>query len=229
LQWAGAQKKWAGAVSPALPVAIPSVKGTAMSTVSTSVSVEQTLFLERVRPMVEKHARYSFRGLSRGACEEMVSECVAVAWAAFVRLVDRGKNPADFASTIGRYAVRHVKSGRYVDGVESGKDVLSPRARKRHGIKVERLTRGVTSDGDGWQEAVRDNSQTAPPDAAAFRIDFPRWLSSLGERHRRIVEHLAVGFQPKETARMFGVSAGRICQLRWNYFRSWQCFHGEPA
>jgi DNA-directed RNA polymerase specialized sigma24 family protein len=200
-----------------------------MSTVNTCAAADQTLFVERIQPAVEKHARFAFRRLDRGARDEMVAECVAVAWAAFVRLVKRGKNPADFASLIATYAARHVKSGRYVDGIESSKDVLSPRARQMHGIRVEHLSRRNAVEGSEWQEAVRDNGRAAPPDAAAFRIDFPRWLGMLGERNRRLVEDLLVGFRTNEAADKFGISAGRIAQLRSHFFRSWQCFHGEPA
>jgi hypothetical protein len=200
-----------------------------MSTVSTSAGVDQTVFLKRVLPAVERHARYAFRYLSRDEREEKVAECAAVAWAWFVRLSERGKDAANFASVIGEHAARHVKGGRYVDGIESGKDVLSPRAQKRHGIKVERLTRRHAVDGSEWQEAVRDNGHTPPPDAAAFRIDFPEWLSTLGERNRRIADHLMIGNGTGETARTFGVSPGRICQLRTAYCQSWQRFHGEHA
>jgi hypothetical protein len=200
-----------------------------MSSLCASASVNQTVFVERVLPAVEKHARFAFRSLPRGAREEMVAECVAVAWASFVRLVKRGKDPATFASALGTYAVRHVKSGRYVDGIESSKDVLSPRARKRRGFKVERLTRHNTVEGTEWQEAVTEPTRTPPPDAAAFRIDFPRWLESLGERNRRIADDLMLGNRGDQTARKFGISPGRIAQLRAEYYRLWQRFHGESA
>ena len=40
-------------------------------------------------------------------------------------------------------------------------------------------------------EALTDNTQTPPDEAAAFRIDFPIWLMSWSERDRRIIEENA--------------------------------------
>jgi hypothetical protein len=47
---------------------------------------------------------------------------------------------------------------------------------------VERLL-----DRSALTEALADNTVTPPPDAAAFRVDFARWLGSLGDRNRRLL------------------------------------------
>jgi hypothetical protein len=200
-----------------------------MSTVSRSVCVDQTLFLERVLPAVERHARYAFRHLAEQAREEMVAECVALAWSWFVRLVERGKDVARFASRLATFAAWHVMSGRFVDGRESGRDVLSPSAQRRHGLRVERFERRVQDTHGEWREAVAESTQTPPPDGAAFRIDFPAWLTTFSERNRQILCDLMLGHRTDQTARKFGVTPGRIAQLRAQSFQSWQRFLGTNS
>jgi hypothetical protein len=190
------------------------------------VCVDQTLFLERVLPAVERHARFAFRYLRGQARDEMVAECVALAWSWFVRLVERGKDVARFATRLAEFAARHVKSGRFVDGKESARDALSARAGRQHGFRVERFERRERSTGDEWREAVADNTQTDPSDAAAFRIDFPAWLTTFSERNRGIVHDLMLGHRTDQTARKFGISPARVAQLRAESFQSWQRFHG---
>ena len=65
------------------------------------------------------------------------------------------------------------------------------------------------------------------PDQVWFRIDFPRWLSRLSARDRRMAEALAAGSRPGEVAAAFGASAGRISQKRREFYDSWRAFHGE--
>ena len=65
------------------------------------------------------------------------------------------------------------------------------------------------------------------PDQVSFRCDFPRWLETLAPRERRIADLLALGHSTKATAKRFGLSEGRISQLRRQMHESWQGFHGE--
>jgi hypothetical protein len=44
------------------------------------------------------------------------------------------------------------------------------------------------------QEALIDNTKTPPDEQAAFRIDFPNWLTSLDQRRGRIAEELVCHF-----------------------------------
>jgi hypothetical protein len=71
-----------------------------------------------------------------------------------------------------------------------------------------------------------DNRRTPVPDQAAFRIDFPSWLSTLSARDRRIVSDLAAGERTGDVARKFDVSAGRISQMRGQLKESWEAFGG---
>src|SRR5262245_11154281 len=84
---------------------------------------------QELLPRLRQYAGKSFRFLrSRHDREDAVAEAVALCWAWFARLAQRGKDPAAFAHTLARYAVRHIKSGRRLCGSVDGKDVLTPEA-----------------------------------------------------------------------------------------------------
>ena len=72
-----------------------------------------------------------------------------------------------------------------------------------------------------------EDTKTAVADQAAFRIDFPAWLMKLTPRNRRIAEALAMGHCPHEVATQFHLTAGRISQLRNEFYHSWQRHHGD--
>ena len=67
----------------------------------------------------------------------------------------------------------------------------------------------------------------SPADVAASRIDFPAWLATLSHRNRRIALRLAAGDAAGSVAQRFGISPGRISQLRRELAEAWQAFHGE--
>jgi hypothetical protein len=183
-------------------------------------------------PRIERHARICFRhlGCPQGR-DDAVAETVALSWAWYLRLVERGKDPAQFVSTFASYAARAVRRGRRVCGQEAGQEVLSPRAQARHGFAVLRLPEGPTSlAGNPLEEALLDNTVTPPPEAAAFRIDFPAWLATWPERDRRLIEGLGLGERTLARADQFGLTPGRISQKRREYHGDWERFCSElPA
>ena len=61
---------------------------------------------------------------------------------------------------------------------------------------------------------MSDNSITPIPDQAAFRIDWPAWMETQTERDRRIIDDLMAGERTFEVSRKYGLSSGRISQLR---------------
>jgi hypothetical protein len=200
---------------------------------STAITLSEPLqavpaeaFLGQVLPAVERHARFAFRYLLHEARDEKVAECVALAWSWFVRLVRRRKDATAFPGAIATFAAKWVQSGRGVCGQENGYDALSPTAHRRHGVTVERF-REQGHEAAPWEEALWDNAQTPPPDAAAFRVDFPAWLATLTDRDRRLVEDLMLGHATNWAARKYGVTPGRVSQLRLEAFESWKLFHHE--
>jgi hypothetical protein len=184
-----------------------------------------------ILPKIEAHAAVALRlvpGRDRRA--DLTAEAVAVAWKWFRRLHARGKNPLDFPTALAGYAVRAVLSGRRLCGQERAGDVLSPVAQRGRGFFVTTLPAVSTLGGNPWDEALRDNAQSPVPDAAAFRIDFPRWLATLGRRDRRVAEDMMVGHPTQDVARAHRVSAARISQLRRELHTSWTRFTDpEPA
>jgi DNA-binding NarL/FixJ family response regulator len=104
---------------------------------------------------------------------------------------------------------------------------LSPLAQRRHHFSVESLPRRSTLSGNIFAEALRDNTKSPPDEQATFRVDFPHWLGSLGQRARRIAEDLALGEKTQDLARKHGLSQGRISQLRRELHSDWQRFCGD--
>ena len=74
-----------------------------------------------------------------------------------------------------------------------------------------------------------DNTRSPVDEQAAFRIDFPAWLASLGDRKRRITEDLMLGERTMDVARRHGLSEARISQLRRELSDSWTVFGGYLA
>ena len=144
-----------------------------------------------------------------------------------MRLEDRGKDATQFVSAIATFAAKRVKCGRRLAASEKAKDVMNPMTQQRHGFAIEKLS--STMSGDPMADALTDNTVTPPPDAAAFRVDFPRWLRSLPDRDRRLAEELMVGERTLDTARRFGMSEGRVSQVRRELCDDWAQFHGEAV
>jgi hypothetical protein len=196
-------------------------------------------FLELI-PIVERQVRFAFRGRSAADREEAAAEAVAAAYASYVGLKSRGKDPVrDFPTALAAYAVLHVKAGRLMGSGNSTTDALSPLAQRKRGFRVESLPTSsgaardrvhATSDRrrqDEFQEQLRDNTRSAVPDQAAFRIDFPDFLGSLGNRDRAFVRFLALGNTGQVAAARFGMSEGRVSQLRKTWRERWCQFQGD--
>jgi hypothetical protein len=181
-------------------------------------------------PRIETHARIAFRQLKcPDSRNDAVAESVALAWHWYQRLARRGKDAAEFAAALARFAARRVRAGRRLCGVENGKDILVNRTQRRFGFSVGTLPTYSTLEGTPLEEALQDNTVSPVPEQAAFRIDFPEWLSTLSDREREMVEDLAVGRQTREVARKFGVTAGAVSHRRRDFHRSWLRYQGESA
>ena len=60
-----------------------------------------------------------------------------------------------------------------------------------------------------------------------FRLDFPAWRASRTERDRRILDDLMVGERTLEVAGKYGLSPGRVSQLRREFLADWHRFCGD--
>jgi hypothetical protein len=195
-----------------------------------------------VLPRIELHARIYFRFMKADHKEEAVAETVALAWCWFVRLTERGKDVTLFVSALASYAARAVLSGRRLCGQLPARDVLSEVAQRRHGFSVQALPQSTrhpfeelytSVQGqrhiDAMDEMLKDNSITPPPDQAAFRIDFAAWRRTRTERDRRLLADLMVGERTSHVSKKYGITAGRVSQLRREFHDDWVRFCGADA
>jgi hypothetical protein len=187
-------------------------------------------FLELL-PAIERHGKVYFRHVRCWhRLQEVIAEMVAIAWKWFLRLVHKGKDAADFPTTLAAYAARAVRCGRRLCGQERARDVMSSRAQQVKGFFVQTLPAHDTGgDDNDTLDALRDNTRTPPDEQAAFRIDFPDWLARLGDRNRRIAWDMALGERTKELAGKHRTSPARISQLRTEFRDDWRRFTGEVA
>ena len=179
-------------------------------------------------PAILKYLGPAFRHLRAEAKSEAIQEGVANSYVAYAQLVKRDKESLAFASVLARFAVAQIRAGRQVGGRLCAQDVSSPYAQKRKKFHLGRLDRFDPAE-DCWKEAIVEDLRTPVADQACFRVDFPAWLSTLPRRERKIAEALAGGHRTTDVARRFGLSLGRVSQLRRKFERSWLAFHGEEV
>lgn len=187
----------------------------------------QDSFLDML-PTIRRNARAAFDRYDKEAREEAVQEVVANCWQAFVRLVQQGRAELAYPTVLAKYAIAHVRSGRCVGCASNVHDVTSLYCQRANGITVERLDR-YEHFRQEWKEVLVEDPKAGPAETAAARIDFAAWLRSLAPRVRRIAKLLATGESTGDAAGKFGVSAGRISQLRRGLEQAWHSFQGEPA
>ena len=181
-------------------------------------------FLEML-PAIRRVASYAFRYLRRAAREDLMAEVIANAFAAFRRLVERGKAALAYPTVLAKFAIQQVRVGRRLGSQLNIQDVMSPYAQKRKKFSVQSLERRHASG--RWEELVVEDRRSTPAEIAACRLDFQAWLRGLDRRRRAVAKQLAAGESTGEVACHFGVSTGRISQYRAELRASWQEFQGE--
>jgi hypothetical protein len=179
-------------------------------------------------PTIQQQADFLFRDLPRERREEAVQEVVASSFIAFVRLATLGRVHLAFASALARYGAAQVRVGRYVAERLNANEILSRRAQRQKGFRVERLDQFDKTEGK-WKEIVVEDRNATPAEAAATRIDVADWLNSLSSRNRCLAETLATGETTQDAAAKFRITPGRVSQLRQKLREAWHRFQGEPA
>jgi hypothetical protein len=166
----------------------------------------------KILPAVQTHAKIQFRRLPAERREDAIQEAIASACVSVHILAAKGRLHLARPSTIANYAVNHVRSGRHVGGhQDAARDAISPVACRRHGIQIFSLP-----SEHGLRNHFIADRRTDIPELAAFRIDFGDWLSTFSRRDRRIIA-LGNGAGNSAVARSFGISEGRVSQLRRQY------------
>ncbi len=191
---------------------------------------EDTQFVQQrflaMLPQIRRQALRAFRSAGAEARAELTQEAIALAFAMFVRLVRRGKVGLAYATPLADYAIRQVHAGRRVGCRQNTQDIMSPMVALRLG-SVDPTARSA-SRADWWFEPnVMRRSRAGPAETAAARLDLADWFRSLSPRNRRIARALALGEQTNVVAQQFGLTPGRISQLR-SWFRAhWEQIQAE--
>jgi hypothetical protein len=184
----------------------------------------QAGFLELL-PDILNQLRFQFRNLRPEERAEAMAEAVANAAVAYARLHRQGKVGLAYPTPLSRFAAAQYRAGRRVGVRCNINDVMSPTARRRHGLKIERLDRFDRNA--GWKEVLVEDRRCTPAELAASRIDFESWLCGLPRQKRRIAKALAIGEATGDVARGRRLTPGRISQIRRELAEDWRCFVGE--
>jgi hypothetical protein len=192
----------------------------------TAIEQNDERFLEML-PAIERHARLTLHDLPPQSREEAVWSVVGNAFCAFRRLVELGKRDVAHSSSLARFAVARYRAGRCISNRLNSRDVCAFVARRRRGFCLQSLN---SSDSSSiWADVLADDRLTPIPDQVAFRLDFLAWLKGLNRRDRKLARFLALGNTTTEAAIQFGVTRGRISQLRSGLRASWRSFQQEAS
>jgi hypothetical protein len=187
----------------------------------------QTGFLKML-PQIERRLKRVFARQKPELREESIQNAMVFCLIAYARLHQRGRAHVATASNLAWYAAIHTKGGRVAGGRLNIKDPMSRYAQLRRGIRVMRLHH-CDPRTKSWIDALVADQRAPVADIVAIRLDFRCWCGRLPKRSRRIACDLAKGCTTAETARKFGVTAGRISQLRRELEASWLEFQQETA
>ncbi len=174
-------------------------------------------------PALERHAAIQFRGLTDTDREEAMAEARAAAFVNFRAAFRNGQAHRLKPSMVAHYAVLHARAGRHVGGTQdSTTDVLSRRAQRSRGFKVQPLSRFEdcafdcmkAPDQEVWRDRLVYDRKALPADLACFRIDWSSFLAGQADRTRTLLAMLAAGHKQVEVADHLGVTASAVCQRR---------------
>src|SRR4051794_31989912 len=165
-------------------------------------------------PEIEQKLRLAFCRLDAEAREDAIEEAVVHSLLAYVRLVEQGRAEVATPSSLAWYSSRHVKRGRPTSGKMNGKEPLSRYGQISNDIEVERQS-------GNWIDTLVLDKRAAVPDQVAAKLDVGAWFSTLTKRMKEIAKDLAFGCSTSEVAEKYGVTAGRISQLRRVLEESW--------
>ena len=181
-----------------------------------------------MEPQIRKQALIAFRTIRLEAKSDLIAEVIANAFVTYARLVERGKEDLAYPTPLARFAIRQVCAGRRVGAPSNNDDICSIHVQRTKGITVERLHQWNREQAE-WRESLLEDRHAGPAETAAARIDIADWFRSLARWKRKIAKALARGETTSTAVIMYGLTAGRISQLRQELKRSWEIFQGESA
>jgi DNA-directed RNA polymerase specialized sigma24 family protein len=184
----------------------------------------------RALPRIRLHAQLQFRNLTPEAKDDAIAKAIGLAWKAYAREVEKGRDPDTYISAIAGYAVKQVKSDRDVTGQEKAKDVLSKYAQKKKRFTVQVFPEyDCSPDENESLDALHDHRESPPDEAASFRHDFPMLVEQLPEKQAAVVLDAALGDTTTELAEKHKVSLSRVSQIRTEAKKKWAELATPPA
>jgi hypothetical protein len=139
----------------------------------------------------------------------LLNDCEAVGWE-----LEATAPPHVTPASIAMMAVRRVAIGRQfkqsIRSVNAGRTDRRSKRPKFRQVHVD----------------LRDVAAVdAPPsETVPGWLDYQTWLANYDNRKRDIAEALAVGGKTHEVAQQYGVTAGRISQMRREFAADWAAF-----
>jgi hypothetical protein len=181
-------------------------------------------------PRFKTAAAIAFRHVRGQDRDDLIAETVANVYVGMKALADRDALDLAYPSVLSRFAISQIKDGRRVGTPSNVREVLSEHAQKQKSFTVDRLDVFDTTAGE-WQEILVEDRRAGPAGLVQTKLDFAAYLRSLPVRHRRIAKFLARGETTSAASRKFGVSAGRISQMRTELKQAWDrhAGNGGPA
>ena len=173
-------------------------------------------------PEIEHKLRLAFCSLDPEAREDAIEEGVVHSLLAYVRLDEQGRADVAKPSSLAWYSSRQVKRGRPACGRMNSKEPLSRYGQISNDIKIERQP-------NNWIDAIVEDKRAAVADQVAAKMDVAAWFATLTKQMKEIAKDLAFGCSTSEVAKKYGVTAGRISQLRRVLEESWAEFQREAA
>ena len=162
--------------------------------------------------------------LRRERKEEAVAETVAIAWSEYRKLALAGRDVVRLLGKIVEFAAMRVRCGRGLTNPEPIRDIMSARARFRHGYRINSLPVGEEETAPEVADAMGE--EDSPADRAVLNADFEAWLETLDGTRREVAELLASGLNTVDVGKRRGVTRARIHQLRCDLIAEWERFHG---
>lgn len=136
--------------------------------------------------------------------DELIADAEAWAWEFAQTAGPRATLPS-----IAWYAVKRVTSKRRFRG--SSRSIDHPRHRPQWSVS-------------GMDVADYSRSGDNPSLIVMAKLDTAAWLQTLTARHKAITLLYAAGWRTEEIAELFGVTSGRISQIRKELLDLWQEF-----
>ena len=173
-------------------------------------------------PKIEQKLRLAFCRLQPEAREDAIEEAVVHSLLAYVRLHEQGRAEVATPSSLAWYSSHQVKCGRPAAGRMNGKDPMSRYAQIGNGIQTDRQP-------NNWIDAIVEDKRAAVADQVAAKMDFGAWFATLPQRMKEIAKDLAFGCSTSEVGKKYGLTPGRISQLRRMLEESWAAFQQEAV